>query len=271
MGWIFGQSSKKRKPHNTFTISLFDPEKRYSKNKEYCVAYDMGYLNNRRYMPGKLVLTKGKTPLFFKQILNPDDCCVSNNGTVVCHDIEARRLLIFNNKGKKLLNIKEDSHITCRISDDNKYAIFQDRETIFIFDLDAKKVIKSFEFPSSFEDIIVDSTLKRIKFIDNRKFVYETDFEGHQLNNHEWELQIMLKGTVYDKIQLYNSTPDEIKFKDPHYLKLLQDALKMTDDLISPYSGKDTIYRLIGEYYEARGNMKKPLRIGKKPLKSILK
>ena len=56
---------------------------------------------------------------------------------------------------------------------------------------------------------------------------------------------------------MYADKPDEIKLKDPKYLELLTKAL--TDKDASYSFGKDKIYRMIGEYHEANGDVAKTI------------
>jgi tetratricopeptide (TPR) repeat protein len=152
----------------------------------------------------------------------------------------------------------------CAISDNSKITLFEthisdtnDSNSIFIVDIQQKKIIHKFERPASFNSAIIDSEAKRIKLKSHKGFVFEIDFQGNQTNAKEYENQIITNGTIYDRLILYVDKSDEIKLKEPVYLDLLTKAL--TDKDASYSFGKDKIYRMIGEYHEANGDVTKTI------------
>jgi hypothetical protein len=257
---------EKRSDENTIEdVTGFYGSDEYSYNKVFCVSYCDGYYENNKRKLGEIALVKDKTLLFKKKIPRPNDCKVSNEGIVICCDWNSYdgldgRFLIFDTTGKQLFSKKTNANLgTCAISDDSKIAIFEthnaqnnDGNKVFIVDVELKKLIQTFERICVIDTTIIDTANKIIKFIDNRGFVFETDFEGKQTNVSEYENQVMTMGSVSDRLWLLENNPDEIKFKNDSYLELLNKALL---DKEASYSfGQDKIYRKIGEFYESTGN-----------------
>jgi hypothetical protein len=256
----------KNKEKSIEDIAGFYGSEEYSINKEYCVVYCDGYYDNDKWKNGALALINGKKLLFKKRIQRPNDCFVSNNGIVVCcdwlnSDELIGKFMIFNNIGELLFAKKTFANLgVCGISNDGKIALFEtyDSETdegnkIFIIDVESKKIIKKIERPSLFNKVTIDTSSERIKLIDNRNFIFEIDFDGNQINKEEYEMQIMVTGSILDKLWFYSLKPDEVKFQDSEYLILLENALLDQD---ASYSyGFDKLYRCIGEYYDANGNI----------------
>jgi len=247
-------------------VAGFYGTKDYSPNKEYCATYNSGYSENGKHV----LLIKDKILLFKKKIHQLTDCHVSNDGVVVCCDWKDSdelngQFLVFDKTGEKIFSKKTTANLeTCAISANSKIALFEtlssktpDSDKIFIVDIEEKKVIQKIERQNSLNNVIIDTDNKTIKFKDHKGFRFEIDFEGHQTNREDYENQILTKGSVYDRIWLYVDKPNDIKFKDEKYLELLNQAL--TDNDASYSLGKDRIYRMIGEYYEACGNTEKTM------------
>ena len=251
-------------------ITGFYGNKQYSPNRTFCVSYADGHYENDKWKNGDIALIKDNKLLFKKKLQRPNDCFVSNDGIVIAcdwlnSDELIGRFLIFNSTGEELFSKKTTANLgNCAISDNSQIALFEthnsdtsDGDKIFIVDISQKQVIHKFERPSSFNSAIIDTEAKRIKLKDHKGFVFEIDFEGNQTNAEEYENHILTKGSVYDRLWVYADKPDEIKLKDPKYLELLITALTDTD---ASYSfGKDKIYRMIGEYYEANDNIEQTI------------
>jgi hypothetical protein len=242
----------------------------YSPNKLYCVSYCDGHYDNDKWKNGDIALVKGKTLLFKKKIQRPNDCYVSNDGIVICCDWQnsdalTGKFLVFDTTGEQIFSKKTTANLgACAVSDNSKIALFEthhsdtdDANKIFIVDIQQKQIIHKFQRPASFNNAFIDTDNKRIKLKDHKGFSFEIDFDGNQTNKAEYENQVMTKGSVYDRLWLYSDKADEVKLKDPSYLDLLDKAL--TDKDASYSFGKDKIYRMIGEYYEANGDIPKTI------------
>ncbi len=238
----------------------------FSFNNEYCVISRDGYHTEDNWKNGEIALVKAQTLLFKKKLQRPHDCHVSNTGIVVCCDWLKTdglhgKFLVFDSHGELLFSRKTSANIgNSGISEDGNIAIFEtfnsetkDSDKIFIVDIVAKNIVNSFDRPCSFNDVHISAGSQRIDLIDNKGFHYEIDFEGKQTNTVEYETQILQKGAVYDKLQLYLSKSDEKKFKDTNYLAVLQSSLKDRD--ASSSFGDDKLYRMIGEYYYANNDI----------------
>lgn len=247
-------------------ITGFYGSDQYSPNKLYCVSYCDGYYDNDKWKDGDIALVKGKTLLFKKKIQRPNDCYVSNDGIVICcnwqnSDELTGNFLVFDTTGEQLFSKKTTANLgACAISNNSKIALFEthysntdDANKIFLVDILQKQIIHKFQRPASFNNAFIDTDNKRVKLINHKGFSFEIDFDGNQTNVEDYENQIMTKGSVYDQLCLYSEKIDEVKFKDPNYLELLQKAL--TDKDASYSFGKDRIYRIIGEYYEANDDI----------------
>lgn len=247
-------------------ITGFYGSDEYSPNQEYCVSFCDGYYNNDKWENGDIALVKGETLLFKKKIKKPDECHVSDDGIVICCDLQNSNILsgcflIYNATGKRIFSIKTTANIgASAISANSKIAIFEtgssntdDSNKIFVVDIEGKKIIQQFKNPSYFISANIDTDNKLIKFIDPKGFTFEIDFEGNQTNKDDYEKQIMSQGSVCDRLWLYGKKSNDVKYKDANYLALLINSL--TDKSASYVYGKDCIYRKIGEYYEASGDI----------------
>lgn len=250
-------------------ITGFYGRKQYSPNKQYCVSYSDGHYENNKWKSGNIALVKDKKLLFKKKLQRPNDCFVNNDGIViVCDwlnsDALTGKFLIFNETGEELFSKKTTANLgNCAISDNSQTALFEtynsdtnDGDKIFIVDIPNKKIIHKFERPTAFNSAIIDTENNRIK-LRNKGLVFEIDFKGKHTNQEEYENQILTKGSIYDRLWIYADKPNEIKLKEPKYLELLTKAL--TDKDASYSFGKDKIYRMIGEYHEANGNVAKAI------------
>jgi len=251
-------------------ITGFYGNKQYSTNKTFCVSYADGHYNNDKWKIGNIALIKDNKLLFKKKVQRPNDCFVSNSGIVICCDwLNSESLvgkfLIYDAAGEEIFSKKTTANLgNCAISDNSEIALFEthnsetnDGDKIFIVDIAQKEIIKKFERPVSFNDAKIDTDCKRIKLKDNKGFVYEIDFDGNQTNESDYENQILTKGSVYDRLCLYADKPKEVKLKESKYLELLTKAL--TDEDATYSFGKDKIFRMIGDYHEANGNIDKTI------------
>lgn len=263
--------NEKKDYENTIEdIAGFYGSEEYSPNKVFCVSYCDGHYENDSWQNGEVALIKDKTLLFRKEIQRPNDCHVSNNGIVICCDWQnsdalTGTFLIFDTTGEQIFSKKTSANLNaCAISGNSKVALFEtlnsnteDSDSIFIVDIEQKIIIQKLERPSSFNKAIIDTDNKLIKLIDHRGFIFEINFKGKQTNKDDYENQIVTKGSVHDRLSLYSDIPDEVKLKEEKYLELLTKALT---DSNAPYSfGKDKIYRMIGEYYNANGDTEKTI------------
>ena len=134
----------------------------------------------------------------------------------------------------------------------------------YILLLRIKTIFNKFLRPHSFNSAEIDTVSHLIKLKDHHGFVFEIDYEGHQTNRVAYENQVLREGSVYDKLWIYESKANDIKNKDENYLYLLIQAL---DDENASYGfGKDMLYRKIGEYYEAAGDISKTIENWEKAL-----
>jgi hypothetical protein len=251
-------------------ITGFYGNREYSPNGNFCVSFADGHYENDKWKKGDIALIKDKKLLFKKKLQRPNDFFVSNDGIVIgCDwlnsDALTGKYLIFDSTGEELFAKKTTANLgNCAISENSQIALFEtynsdtnEGDKIFIIDVSQKHIIHKFERPTSFNSAIIDTEAKRIKLKSHKGFIFEIDFEGNQTNTEEYENHILTKGSVYDKLWVYADKPDKMKLKDPKYLELLTMALT---DIDATYSfGKDKIYRMIGYYHEANGNIEKTI------------
>lgn len=238
----------------------------YSENNNYCVVSSYGNSSNNGVV--SLVRVSDQERLFKKSVPRPHDCHVSNNGIVVCCDwigfdlsVQEGAFWVIDNTGKVLVSKNVSANVgNCAVSNDGKIGLFEtfnsktdDSDRIFLIDIETGHELLKFPRPYSFVEAIIDSQTKRIRLIDNRKFVYEIDFNGTCVNEVEYEEQVISRGSVYDKLTYYYNKPSKMKFADNRYITILKQSL--TDKDASYSFGQDKLYRLIGEYYEANGDM----------------
>lgn len=270
-----GTIGSRRRETSIEDIAGFYGTEQYSTNKQYCVYYADGHYENDKWENGNIALIKDKTLLFGKKLQRPNDCFVSNDGIVIAcdwlnSDALTGKFLIFNSTGEELFSKKTMTNLgNCAISDNSQIALFEthnsntsDGNRIFIVDITQKEVIHKFERPVSFNSAIIDTEAKRVKLKDYKGFTYEIDFEGNQTNAVEYENNILTKGSVYDRLWVYVDKPNEVKLKDPKYLEVLTKAL--TDNDASYSFGTDKIFRMIGDYHEANGNIEKTIEYWEK-------
>lgn len=260
-------SGKNNRTQTMEDIAGFYGLQRYSSDNQYCIIYCDGHRENGKWKEGSLALIKDKTLLFKKEIERPNDCYVSDDGIVICCDWQNTDLLagtfeIFNSTGEIIFSKSTTANLgACSISPDSNIALFEtyssdtdDSNQIFVVDVQQKRIIHQFDRPASFIKLIINTGNKRIELIDRRGFIFEIDYEGNQTNKEAYEMQIMTEGSVLDCLSLYGAKPDEIKLKDEKYLELLNKAL--TDKDTQNSLGKDSIYRMLGEYYASNSNTK---------------
>jgi tetratricopeptide (TPR) repeat protein len=163
--------------------------------------------------------------------------------------------LIFDKNGRELFSVRTTANLgVCCISDDSSLAIFEtyasptdDADKIFIIDISAKAIAHKFDRPHAFNKVKIDSKKKCLKLTDSKGFIFICDFEGNQKNREQYEAAIFAKGSVWDKLALYESKGEKEK-------------IGALDDKDASYSfGKSNIYRKIGEFYMAAGNIPKTI------------
>lgn len=242
----------------------------FSPNKMFCVVYSRGYYENDKWIDGHFAVVHDKKLLFKKRIARPNDCYVSNNGISICCDwLNTNNLegqfTVFNHTGEQIFQKKTTANLGFgSISDDGKIAIFEtynskteDSNQIFLIDIENCTVLNKFDRPYSFVKAQIDTEKSIIELIDNKKFIYKIDYSGNQTNKVEYELQILEKGSIYDKLYFYSKKPDDEKYQDNSYLHTLTKAIKDKDANHS--FGLDRIYRLIGEYHKANGDFERTI------------
>ena len=82
-------------------------------------------------------------------------------------------------------------------------------------------------------------------------------YSGNHVNQLDFENQILTKGDINDKLSLFEGKTDELKYTDSTYLGILN--LALTDDNASYSFGIANIFRKIGEFYEAKGDIQKTI------------
>lgn len=251
-------------------IAGFYGQATHSKNRLYHVVAADSYYNNDKLINGQIALIKGGKLLFKKKLQRPNDAHVSNTGIVICcdwlhTDSLAGKFMAFDQAGELLFDRKTTANLgTCAISENGIYALFEtygsetaDSDQIFVVDISEKKIIAQFERMFAFNDATINESEKLIRFKNHEGLVYEVDFKGNQTNRTEYERQILTEGSVYVKMRFYEEKTEQEKFSDPYYLQLLEFAL--ADQNASYSFGMDRIYRKIGEYYEANGQLEKTI------------
>jgi tetratricopeptide (TPR) repeat protein len=258
-------------------ITGFYGSTEYSPNKEYCVTYIDGHYYNEKWKNGEIALLHGSELLFRKKLQRPNDCHVSDDGIVICCDwLHSEALMgnfqVFDVAGNRIFAKKTTANLgACAISADSKTAIFEtfrsetaDSNQLFLIDVERKTIFNRFPCPHSFNSAEIDTINHRIKLKDHRGFVFEIDYDGHQTNHAAYESRILRDGSIYDKLSIYESKTDDARLNDRDYLHLLRQAL---DDKNASYSfGKDRLYRRIGEFYEAAGDIGKTIENWEKAL-----
>lgn len=265
-----GKGDNRQREKDFQDIADLIGEEKLSENGEYCAI--RGYGNSSRKGVIALVSVNEKKLLFKKTLQRPHDFHVSNNGIVVCCDwlnTESNSLAgtfsAIDRTGAILYSKKTSANVgNCAISVDGKISLFEthssetdDSDRIFLIDIETKREISKFHRPYPFIDAKINPQTQQIQLIDNREIVFEIDFNGNQLNEVEYEKQVMNEGSVYDKLIHYHYKPDEVKLKDRKYLDLLLQSLK--DENASYSFGQDKLYRMIGEYYEANGETRQTI------------
>lgn len=245
-------------------IAGFYGQTRTSPNGIYTVVYADSYEDNGRMKNGQLALVKERNLLFRKTLQRPAEANASDTGIVVCCDYThsqelTGKFIVFDSMGEVLFSKKPTAIPgNCAVSADGTTALFEthssdtdDSDQVFIIDIPSGQIVGQFERPFTFNSAVILPDQQRVRFINHKNFVYETDYTGEQQNVEAYEKQILLRGSVCDKMVFYESRGRDEKYHDPYYVELLEFAL---GDEEACYSfGKDRIYRKIGEYYEAIG------------------
>ena len=272
-----GSLTSKNHEQSIEDITGFYGNKKYSENKEYCIQFRDGHEENGKWKNGQLALLKNNILQYKKTIARPHDCIVTNEGIVICTDwlnttSLAGKFLILNSIGEEIFSKKTTANIgNLAVSKDSKIAIFEthssesnDGDKIFVIDTEKKELHKKFDKIVSFKKASIKNDINRIKLQDYRGFKIEIDFDGIQTNEEDYENQVLKKGTIQDKLYLYQGKPDTEKFSDINYLNLLNNALNDKD---ANYSfGLDHLYRKLGEYYESNHQIEKTIESWEKAI-----
>lgn len=250
----------------------------FSPSREYCVAFADGYFNQNQFQQGNVALLKNDEILFKVRIDRPHDCCVTDHGVLICSDWKnanelTGEFMIFDSNGTKIFSRHTTANLgNSAISEDSKIAIFntlasdtEDSGKMFIVDVQKREIVESFSNPYTvFFKAKIDTGNQRILIIDKREFGYEINYKGEQTNKHEYEEEVMSKGSTYDKLFIYDGRPEELNFNDASYVQLLIQALDEKDVQIS--YGLANINRRIGEYYEANKDLLKAIEYYQKAI-----
>lgn len=193
---------------------------------------------------------------------------MSNDGIVICCDwLNWTELSgyfkIFDSFGEELISIKTKANLgNNSISLDSKITLVEthnsdneDGDKIYLFDIPNRNLIAKFDRPTSFVKAKINSSQKRIVFVDKKNFEYEIDFEGNQTNSESYYNQIINKGDADDILSYFYGLTKETKLKDENYLNALIEITEKQDNR----SGLAMIYREIGEFYEFSGEMDKTI------------
>lgn len=272
-----GNLTSKNQEQSIEDITGFYGNKKYSENKEYCIQFRDGHEENGKWKNGQLALLKKNILQYKKNIARPHDCIVTNEGIVICSDwlnttSLAGKFLVLNSVGEEIFSKKTTANIgNLTVSKDSKIAIFEthssesnDGDKIFVIDIEKKELYKKFDKIVSFKKAFIHNDINRIKLQDYSGFTIEIDFEGNQTNREDYENQVLKKGTIQDKLYLYQDKPDSAKFSDTNYLNLLNSALNDKD---AKYSfGLDQLYRRLGEYYESNNQIEKTIESWEKAI-----
>jgi hypothetical protein len=256
-------------------IAGFYGQQRKSPDGRFIVLSADSYELNGKNKNGQLALLSNKRLLFKISLQRPNDAHVSNNGIVICCDwlnSEALtgKFLVFNSSGEMIFSKKTTANLgNCALSENGLLALFETygsdtghSNQIFVVDIAQRVILAQFERPYAFNTATIKEQQKLIILKNHKGFVFEIDFEGQQLNRENYEKQILAKGSVYDKMILYEDKSENEKFRNVQYLQLLEKAVNDKD---ASYSfGVDRIYRKIGEYYEANNQIDKTIEFWEK-------
>ncbi|WP_295801175.1 hypothetical protein [Mucilaginibacter sp.] len=256
-------------------IAGFYGQQRKSPDGRFIVLAADSYELNGKNKKGQLALLNDKQLLFRVSLQRPNDAHVSNNGIVICCDwlnSEALtgKFLVFNNSGEVIFSKKTTANLgNCALSENGLFALFETygsdtghSNQIFIMDIAQRAILAQFERPYAFNTATIIEQQKQIILKNHKGFTFEIDFEGQQLKRGNYEKQILAKGSIYDKMILYEDKSEDEKFADAQYLQLLEKAVNDKD---ASYSfGVDKIYRKIGEYYEANNQFDKTIEFWEK-------
>lgn len=261
----FLSPTEKRKAPKKVDIDMLQGDLVYSENGEYSVGIEPGFGEKAK---GKVLLLKGTAVVFKKSLQNPIDPTVSNDGYIAVYDWLFSNSLngvfyIFNNNGDEVFKKKVKANLgICAISPDSTYALFEtfyaansDADKIFVINVKDQKVESEFPREFAFNNASINSKERTIQFRSHRNFIFETDFNGSQINLEKYEKAILETGTIYEKLIFYGDKDKNLVLKEPDYLNTLLQGLKDKDALYS--FGQDKLYRQIGECYEAIGNKQK--------------
>lgn len=242
-----------------------------SENQQFLVTYSDGYLNNGIWVNGKLALLKDNEVVYKTDPERPNNCLVSNNGIVICCDwLNSSELtgkfIAYDNKGNITYTIQTTANIkTSSMSDDGSIAVFltyasktEDSEKVFVIDISNKVIVNKFDIPVNFKRIIIDSIGKRIAFIERDEFIYETDYNGTQVNLNNYEEQIFSKGNSCDKLWFFSTKDEKERYSDKRFEKIVTQAFN--DELALEVYEKAFLLKLRGEYYLHNNQLKNALK-----------
>jgi hypothetical protein len=258
-------------------IAGFYGQQRKSPDSRFIVLSADSYQLNGKNKNGQLALLNDKKLLFKISLQRPNDAHVSNNGIVICCDWQnsealTGKFLVFNSSGEMVFSKKTTANLgNCALSESGLYALFETygsdtghSNQVFIVDITNKTILAQFERPFAFNTASIVEPQQQIIFKNHKGFTFEIDFKGQQLNRENYEKQILTKGSVYEKMILYDTKSDDEKYGDIEYLHLLE---KSINDKDASYSfGIDRIYRKIGEYYESNNKVEKTIEFWEKAI-----
>lgn len=248
-----------------------------SSNNQYFVYSNPGHFENESWINGKIAVFKQKTLLFIKELEQPNDCAISQEGISICCDWSnstelSGKFYVFDKKGNELFFLKTHSNLgSCSISENGEITIIEthnsnspDGNSLFIINLKESLIINKIKRPISFKKIKIDTETKTIELITKNETIFKIDFYGKHLNFSEYKKQLIDKGNRNDILLFYSKLPKEIKFQDEEYLHTLEKATINEDSYVSLRNEK--VYREIGEFYETKGNFEKTIEYWEKAI-----
>jgi len=258
-------------------ITGFTGVKYYSPDQSLYVSINSGYFNKTNWINGEIAVLNDKHLLFKKELERPNDCAISNNGKLACCDwLKSNELsgkfYVFNQIGEEIFSIKTKANLgNCSISKNGEIAIVEthnsnnkDGNMLFIINTESSLLINKFERPIPFLTSKINSDKRTIDLINKNEIVYTIDFNGNHLNYEDFKIQLFKKSSNNEILLYYLKQPNEIKYQDNDYLKILLKASKEKDCYISLRS--DKVFREIGEFYENLGDFNKTIQYWEKAI-----
>jgi hypothetical protein len=235
----------------------------YSPDGRCAVAIDDSYEDNGRRVNGKIALVKDNRVIYKKTLRRPMDAAVNDSGVVACCDALEENMTgqfyCFDPMGSVIFIYKATANLgICAVSADSTLAFFEtygseasDSNSMFVVDLIAKCILHKFIRPYPFNKVEIDTGEKTLALTNAYGFVFICDFEGRQTNKEEYEIVVIDRGTLSQKIRLYEGKSREEQLKSSVYLDWLIQSLKDGETL--HVYGAAWLHRRLGELNEELG------------------